>query len=67
MTITKAQLQQVIKKAYSLGYDDCANQSGYNIAVQSRLINPRVARRPKDLSVKKVYELAVAEIDKPSS
>lgn len=63
MTITKSQLQSVVKKAYSLGYDDCANQSGYNIAVQQKLVNPRRNRRPKHLTAKKVYELATATLE----
>jgi hypothetical protein len=75
MKLTKVQLQNVILKAYSLGYEDRVNQEGYNIAaleirapggevVRRRLLDPKVTKRPKHLSKAKVVELATAEMDK---
>jgi hypothetical protein len=61
MKITKRQLEEAIHKAYSLGYDDRANQEGYNIAAREKLIDPRTTKRPRHLSKRKVVELALKE------
>jgi hypothetical protein len=71
--VSKAYLQSLVETAYRIGYEDRVQQEGYNIAalqittpsgeiVRSRLLDPRVHKRPKHTPKSKLLELAEREV-----
>lgn len=59
MQLTKRQLKSLVETAYSIGYDDCANQSGYDIAVREMGLKTRIHKRPKCVSKPELLKRAI--------
>ena len=74
MEISKKHLQSLLEAAYDIGYEDRVQQEGYNIAartittpggevVRSRLIDPKIHKRPKHTPKHKLPELSQVKVN----
>lgn len=57
--ITRRQLKLIIEKAYNIGYNDRANQEGYNIAVLQLKIDTKKHNRPRHVTMKRLFQQAL--------